>query len=81
MKIKVTSKRPGAHVNLRRTQSMKNEENIVGEVCDGDILEAKLSKSGEWYKTDEGYILASLCVEVDEPAPDDGEFEADEFEE
>ena len=64
MLIKITPKTKGNRVNVRKAMSGKGNDVIVTTLADGEIVEAKATKGGEWYKVAEGYVLATLAQEV-----------------
>lgn len=64
MLIKITPKTKGNSVNVRKAMSGKGNDVIVTTLADGEIVEAKVTKDGKWYKVAEGYVMASLAQEV-----------------
>lgn len=64
MLIKITPKTKGNSVNVRKAMSGKGNDTIITTLEDGAIVEGKLASNGQWYKVDEGYIMAALCTPV-----------------
>ena len=64
MLIKITPKTKGNSVNVRKAMSGKGNETIVTTLEDGAIVEGKPSSNGQWYKVDQGYVMASLVTPV-----------------
>ena len=65
MRIRITPKKRGNNVAVRKAMTGKGNEIIVGKLPDGTELDGTLSKDGEWYKVDGGYVRAGLAVEVE----------------
>lgn len=67
MLIKITPKTRGNRVNVRKGMSGKANDVIVDTLEDGAIVEGTPTGNGKWYKTGQGYVLASLCEKAPTP--------------
>ena len=64
MKIRITPKRRGNNVAVRKAMSGKGNGVIVAKLADGTEVEAAPSNDGKWYKVEGGYVRAELAEEI-----------------